>query len=139
MAIGDNLPRAFQELLLPGRDLIGTNLVLLRQFSQGLVATDRLKGASGLELWRIVSTGSFHLPAPLFAKNKAVHPLMHIAVPVHGVPKIMPVDTDRNKRLIKVPRVAETPPSTPNHWRSADPIWATAGAHFEPSVQYLWM
>src|SRR5438445_6487379 len=136
MAIGDNLPRAFQELLLPGRHLIGTNLVLLRQFSQGLVATDRLKGASGLELWRI---GSFHLPAPLFAKNKAVHPLMHIAVPVHGVPKIMPVDTDRNKRLIKVPRVAETPPSTPNHWRSADPIWATAGAHFEPSVQYLWM
>jgi hypothetical protein len=31
---------------------------------------------------------------------------MHIAIPVYGVPKIMPVATDRNKRLIKVPRVA---------------------------------
>jgi hypothetical protein len=64
MAVGDNVPRAFQELPLPGRDLIGMNLVLLRQFSQGLVATDRLKGAFGLELGRIDSTGSFHFTAP---------------------------------------------------------------------------
>jgi len=114
-------PRALKELLLPGRDLIGMNLVLLRQLSQGLVATDRLKGAFSLELGRIASTGSFHFTAP-FAKNKAVHPRMHVAIPVYGVPRIMSVATDRNKRLIEVPRVAETPPSTPNHWRSADPI-----------------
>jgi hypothetical protein len=64
MAAGDNVRRAFQELPPPGRDLIGMNLVLRRQFSQGLVGTDRLKGAFGLELGRIVSTGSFHFTAP---------------------------------------------------------------------------
>jgi len=48
------------QLALPSRDLIGMNVVLLSKFSQGLVATERLKRHFGLEHGGMVPTGSFH-------------------------------------------------------------------------------
>jgi hypothetical protein len=48
-----------QQLALPGRDLMGMNVVLLSKFSQGLVATECLKRYFGLEHGAMVPTGSF--------------------------------------------------------------------------------
>jgi hypothetical protein len=49
--------------------MIRTILGLPRQFGPGLVAPERLQGDFVLELWRIVSIGSFHLHRSSFCQE----------------------------------------------------------------------
>jgi len=60
MAVGEQLGGVLEQLLLPGADLRGVDLMLLCQLGERLIAADRLQGDLGFEGRRMITTGSFH-------------------------------------------------------------------------------
>ncbi len=60
MAVGEQLRGVLENLLLPGGDLRGMDVMLLRQFGECFIAADSLQNDLGLEGRGMVSTGSLH-------------------------------------------------------------------------------
>lgn len=68
-AIAENLRGAAQQLVLPGRDLVGVHVVLRGQLGQGLLALQGFKGNPRLERGGMVASGSSHRNCSFHYRN----------------------------------------------------------------------